>query len=271
MNVFRHSDTLLKRSAGLALSLVFGVTIFAAQLDAAEIPPLEADRPDVTEGALTVPRGSIQLETGFTRTKSCDITDYSLGELLVRIGLMEMLELRTGINSFVLSYSGDDSTSGREDVSLSAKIRCLKSPESFNLLHPDLGFIFGTTFPSGSGVYREEDPVPFGTLAAGWSLPWGFFFSTSTSLSFPNDDNGRYRVVNANFSLGYELAGKVDLFIEHYLESTEHDTILHFLDSGITFLAMPNFQLDFRMGISLNGERSWLMGAGAVYRILDFF
>ncbi len=65
---FRIREVVVYLSVGL-LSLVFSIIILSG-LYANEAPELAGDRPDVTESALTVPGGSVQLESGYTFTRS---------------------------------------------------------------------------------------------------------------------------------------------------------------------------------------------------------
>src|SRR5688572_6026289 len=60
-----------------------------------EREPIATDRPDFTETAIVVPRGSLQIESGFTYEKaSSGEKIFSLPELLFRWGIGEKTELR---------------------------------------------------------------------------------------------------------------------------------------------------------------------------------
>ena len=58
------------------------------------------DRPDATESAVTVGVGVFQLESGYTFDKADGVRIHSLGEILLRVGVADILELRFGINSY---------------------------------------------------------------------------------------------------------------------------------------------------------------------------
>ena len=61
---------------------------------------LVTDRPDQTESAVVVPRGTVQIETGWLRTEEEDgpveIETEELLGTLVRVGLSDRVELRLG-------------------------------------------------------------------------------------------------------------------------------------------------------------------------------
>jgi len=70
-------------------------------LDSATLDePLITDRPDFTESTDAVPRGHLQLEAGYTftydREKLDRTRDHTSPEILLRIGLVDRLELRLG-------------------------------------------------------------------------------------------------------------------------------------------------------------------------------
>ena len=56
------------------------------------------DRPDATESAITVAPGVFQLEFGYTFGEIESVSVHNLGEVLLRVGVADMLELRLGVN-----------------------------------------------------------------------------------------------------------------------------------------------------------------------------
>ncbi len=77
---------------------------------------LVTDRPDFTESTETVKLGRFQLEGGYTFTRIDNNKEHTLGELLLRIGARQRLELRIGISSYALTRS----PGGTHQVSLTA-------------------------------------------------------------------------------------------------------------------------------------------------------
>ncbi|HKY61551.1 MAG TPA: transporter, partial [Gemmatimonadota bacterium] len=102
--------------------LVFLVAALAGlnpgSLAGQEGAPLVTDRPDFTESAVTVPRGDVQLESGYTFTRSDEEDEHSLGEVLARIGLVERLEARIGFGSHAWITAAGNDPSGFEDPSV---------------------------------------------------------------------------------------------------------------------------------------------------------
>ena len=57
-------------------------------------PEIITDRPDQTESANTVPKNTLQLETGFIMEQNGDIKNYAYNTSLLRYGLFDNFELR---------------------------------------------------------------------------------------------------------------------------------------------------------------------------------
>ena len=62
----------------------------------AQSPDMVTDRPDQTESAAVVPRGLLQVETGYLFARDGDVDGYAVPGTLFRIGLGGRLELRIG-------------------------------------------------------------------------------------------------------------------------------------------------------------------------------
>src|SRR5688500_2105944 len=85
-------------------------------------PELLTDRPDFTETSFAVPRGSLQLESGFTYTDEGGSGGHvlNLPELLIRYGFAPRTELRIGTPEFVRVRNGGR-IDGMSDMSLGFK------------------------------------------------------------------------------------------------------------------------------------------------------
>ena len=76
------------------------------------------DRPDFTESGISVPKGRVQIEGGFSLVDYGRISVLSLPETLVRIGMKDGLEFRVGIPD----YEDRESVSGLGDLKVGAKL-----------------------------------------------------------------------------------------------------------------------------------------------------
>jgi hypothetical protein len=231
---------------------------------------LEGDRPDVTESSLTVPRSSLQIEAGYTIGDYGNMVEQSIGELLVRYGFLGFLEMRFGLNSYIIGEDDDGFTSGKDDLSAGLKLQLLRNASFTSAWVPNSALILGLTFPSGSGRYRGEGAEPRATLCVAWELPADFHFGSNFSMSYSVKDGVRSRNYSASFAFGYTLTDRIGIYIEHFLERLEEGETFHFCDAGLTLGITRDLQLDLRIGRSLYGPDAWFAGAGFIARTLDF-
>lgn len=235
--------------------------------------PLVADRPDFTESALTVPRGHVQAESGFTFTRQGDEESTSLGEVLIRIGIGERVEARLGVGSYSRvdpGVPGGGTFSGYEDPSVGLKI--MLTPQDGNLLppgHPQMALLLSTSAPLGSDELTADEWQPEAKLALGWSLTDRVSLSSMLIYGYPTDGDERFHQFGVSLSAGFSLADRWGAFLEGYGFSKESldGSSTTYLDGGVTFSISKDIQLDARIGAGLDDPSpNWFTGVGAVVR-----
>ena len=240
---------------------------------------LVTDRPDFTESPLTVAPGRVQLEGGYTFSRLESERSHTVGELLARIGVVDRLEFRLGLNSFVFRSEPDAvdslpsgrnrSVRGLEDVTLGLKVEVLRPPPSMPGL-PQLGILAGTTIPTGHSEIGSSGLQPGAILAAGWDLTEWLSAGMNVGYAYPEDENSRFDELSGSLALGFGLTKRLGAFAEWYgiypLPSDREAA--NNADAGFTYLLSPGFQLDARLGVGLGGPQpNFFIGAGAAWRI----
>jgi hypothetical protein len=104
--------------------------------------PLVTDRPDFTESGLVVGSGVLQLEAGGTYVDVDVEKATSLGELLVRYGITQGIELRLVTLTYLWSDSPDGTLSGFADSAIGAKIQ-LDARVARRIIDDGVDFLFG--------------------------------------------------------------------------------------------------------------------------------
>ncbi len=244
-----------------------------------EEPPLITDRPDFTESPVAVAPGLFQLEGGYTFSKDAGEDTHTLGEILLRIGILQRLEARIGLNSFVVSTEpgepgGGPSTSqrrsvrGLDDVTLAVKVELLRpAPSSPGI--PRLGIIAGTSLPTGRSDFGADGLQPGVLLAAAWELTGRLGLGTNFGYAYLEDEAGRFDELSGSVAFGFSLTERLGTFAEYFGtfpvgSGRESDNSA---DAGVTYLLGPNLQLDMRVGLGLGGPRpNYFLGAGASWR-----
>ncbi len=229
------------------------------------------DRPDFTESANVVPKGTVQFEFGYTFNKEKDygITNHTLGELLVRFTLVDKLEFRVGVNSYnIEKFEGfpvggppPSTVKGFGDMSLGLK---------WAIIPGNVAVLAATSLPTGGDVFGNSKPQPSITLALGKDINDTLAIGANLGVAGLNDGDSKVMEISASTSLGISLTDKLGMFVEYFgfYYGEDDGTDTHYLDAGFTYLVSPTFQLDIRGGKRLNkGESSYFMGFGASFRI----
>ena len=229
----------------------FGVLLVSAQ----EKPELVTDRPDQTEAPVLVPKGAIQVETGFQietdRQKNIETKNYTYNTTLLKYGVNEHFELRL-INEYLgtsTHVEGDTKTtkvSGLSPLALGVKIK-LAEEKGF---WPQAAFIGHVNLVSGSTEYEPD------YTAADFRFTFAHTLSEKFSLSYNLGAEWDGETPDAAFlytlSLGYRLNDRIGTFIEGYSFFPEHSKADNRVDAGVTFLITPLVQWDISGGLGLS-------------------
>ncbi|NOX98799.1 MAG: transporter [Verrucomicrobia bacterium] len=225
--------------------------------------PLVTDRPDFTEASVTVGKGVAQIELGYTYIDSDGSDVHSLGEPLLRYGILEdWLELRLAI--FPQTESGER---GFSDLYFGFKI-ALTPQEG---LLPEMALIPQTFVPTGSNAFSSNGWEP----GINWIYAWQIngFISTagSTQINRRFEDSGDdFLRLAQSWTIAFTLTEKVGAYTEWFAlfptGSGDNDNE-HYFNGGLTYLINNNIQADIRAGWGLNeAAEDFFIGAGLSVR-----
>ncbi len=229
--------------------------------------PLVTDRPDFTESAVTVTRGRTQIEFGYTFTELGELEEQTFGELLVRIGWTEILELRVALNSWAQVDGPGVDVSGSEDMSIGCKIR-LSDPLPAGSRLPQVAVLLATTLPTGSDEFGNSDLQPSATLALAWDVSDKTSIGSNVGYARLGESGDRFGELSASLALGRELSESLGGYVEVYaLSRQEGHGDDQFINAGFTWALSEDSQLDFRAGTGLDSDSAdFFVGAGAAWR-----
>jgi hypothetical protein len=256
--------------AFFALATVFWLLSPAGR--AQEGDPIDTDRPDQTESSALVAPRHLQLEVGL------QFTDAGPGEqilesptALIRLGVIERLELRFGIPTIETNLSGGNTTDFA-DPELGVKIKLWEERGA----RPQAALIAGTTIPAGSGRASSDRFDPAFRFAFGHTLPRGLSLGYNAGIAWatePVPGPGGGRSTESRFeytaALGYDITDRWGTFIEVFGDIGLSDSggPAHSVDGGVTYLLRENLQLDAAIGAGLTGAApDWFITAGVSYR-----
>lgn len=230
------------------LSLSFVVTTVTAQ-DA-----IITDRPDFTESGVSVPKGKVQVEGGFTLVDFGGIDVFSLPETLVRIGMKDGLELRIGIPD----YEDWEFKSGIGNLKIGAKL------EIDDLLDGwETAAIATIELPTGDDDIGSDHLSVDVLLAGGTELNEIYSFGSQVSVSLSGTDDGVDFGIGGTAVVSRSVAESLSSFLELAVAIPDFGEMELILHGGMAYLVQKNMQLDVHLGLGLTEESpDILFGAG---------
>jgi hypothetical protein len=227
--------------AAVALAL-----IGPARAGEPEPEPIATDRPDFTETAIVVPRGRLQLETGFTyENGSSGHRSFNLPEALLRWGIAEKTELRFVLPDYIRAWNGDK-TSGIGDSAIGFKHQ-LGPVGRF-----DLAVIGHATIPTGSSAFSSDRVDPEAAFTWATDLDERTSIAGMFGFLWPSEDGERNFTFTPTVSLGRSLGGRWGAFLEWAAEFPEDGGDIHLLHHGYTYRLSNDSQLDMHVGFGLS-------------------
>ncbi|MXY23400.1 MAG: transporter [Acidobacteria bacterium] len=253
----------IARVAFLVAAVAAGTTGARAQTQA---PELVTDRPDQTESAVAVPRGLVQVETGYLFARALDGVDtHTAPGTLVRIGLGGRTELRLGHTGII----GSGGRRGAGDSEIGAKVNVIPDPEGWR---PQLAVLGGLSLPTGADRYSSGGADPSFLFAfaheLGPRLSLGYNAGAAWESS-PGQPN-RDAFVVYSLALGVGLTDRLGTFLEVFGDRQVAGAAATnaSVDAGFTLLLDELVQWDVSVGRRLRGPADDLfVGTGLSFRL----
>ena len=256
----------------LTIVLVFATsTIILAQEGSNSLGTLITDRPDATESPNLIPKGFLQIETGAFYesfdSNAIKTENYTLNTTLVRLGLLENLELRIGWDfvegrTAINGVKQDNITSGFNPLLFGAKIGIPKEANGF----PEIGLLghLYLPFTAGSDYKPESTGVDF-------RFAFAHTLSATSSLSYNlgaqwHDDATQAAYIYT-IAYGQSITSHLGFYAELYGDLPEDASANHLWDAGLTYLLSESVQLDATVGSSITEGQDILISAGISFRL----
>lgn len=256
----------MKRMILLTTLLICGFAMLAQ-----EKPDIVTDRPDQTEASVLLPKGALQVETGFQFQNDVDNSieakEYTMNTTLIKYGINEYFELRL-ISEYIKTTEkqiGDftlDSKSGFVPLAIGMKIK-LAEEKGF---WPQAALIGHVHTKKADPDYSAE----FTSFA--FRLTFAHTLSEKLALSYNLGSEWNGITPEATFlytlSLAYKATSHMGVFIEGYSYFPEKSYADNRIDAGITYLISPVVQWDLSGGIGLS-ERApdYFLSTGLSFRL----
>ena len=251
------------RAAG---ALLLGAAVLAGAAGAtAHGQELVTDRPDQTESATVVPRGLLQVETGYLFTRDGGVDSHAAPGTLFRVGLGGRTELRLG-------HAGVMGTEGRRgagDSEIGAKVNLIPRAEG---PRPELALLGGLSLPTGDRRFSSDGADPSFLVAFAHELRPGLSLGYNAGAAWESsaDQPDRDAFVVYSLALGVGLTDRLGAFFEVFGDRQVTGPVAGGVsaDTGLTLLLTDVLQLDVSVGRGLRGPADDLfVGAGLSLRM----
>ncbi len=236
---------------------------------------LITDRPDAAESSQTVGKDRVQIETSVQYSQDdssgTELNIFSFPTLL-RYGFTTWAELRVeGELITVEKPEGLPSDAGFADLAFGLKGHFVDGGG----IIPSLGLLLNIETPVGDAGFTADATQPEIKLLTDWELPADFSLAANNGIDLPARDSAGDRFARYLYAvaLGHPLPllpERTGLFVEltgaFPLKSGKDEE--HSLDTGVTFLVTPDFQLDSFVQIGLNDSTADITtGIGFSWRV----
>ncbi len=254
----------------VAVFFALVVAVTAQPISAGE--PLVTDRPDFTESSSVVGVAVVQFEGGVTFFETADGTETTTaGEVLVRWGVLQRLELRFGLPTYTWIDQPGSSSSGFVDSFVGLKYQFADAAGRGFLGGMEAAVIASTTVPTGEADFSSSNWQPSAVLAVGWDLSPNLGFGMNFGVSRPSDGDDRYTSAWASAVLGVAITNEFSAFFElfGFNREEERGPNTATFQAGVVYLLSPDLQLDLRAARRLTDRGvdllvgvgvSWLLG-----------
>lgn len=231
----------------------------------AQSPELVTDRPDQTESTTVVPRGLLQVETGYLFTREGDVDSHAAPGTLFRIGLGGRTELRLG-------HAGVMGTEGRRgagDSELGAKLNLIPRADGWQ---PELAVLGGLSLPTGGSRFSSGGADPSFLVAFAHELAprLSLGYNAGAAWESSPDVPGRDAFMVYSLALGIGVTERLGAFLEVFGDRQVTDPVASSVsaDTGLTLLLTEVLQLDVSVGRRLRGPADDLfVGTGLSLRL----
>lgn len=227
---------------------------------------LVTDRPDQTESAIVVPKGSLQIETGLVYETSNDeaIKNFAGPSTLLRYGISNIFELRmfNQYESNRIDLEGSKiKIKGLSDLEFGLKIQLLKKGNT----NTDIAFLSHVVLPTAKDELSNMKTGTINRLCVSNQLTSNIALGYNIGYQYLNETDA----FTHSITLAFPVIKIFGMYIENYGTLLEGGHFENNFDLGVTYLLADNFQLDLSYGFGLNNDMNYI-STGLSWNISSF-
>jgi hypothetical protein len=241
---------------------IVNTAVFAQEAD------IVTDRPDQSNTPLLVPKGALQVETGFMMEKqnstSIDQTNYTYNNSLIKFGINEHFEFRFNVGYVGTRKIIDDiiSTKGLAPIGVGVKIKLADAKGAW----PQAAVISNINLRAGGKEFMPAYTANDITFACAHELSKRLSFTYNAGIKW--NGNSPEATFIYTMTLTYAVTNKLGTFAEVYAFFPEKHKTDHRVDGGLTYKFSSKFQYDLSGGLQLgNDSPDFFLSTGLSFRL----
>lgn len=214
------------------------------------------DRPDQTESSSTIPKKSLQIESGmlmkYVEEGEISIREIAVPGTLFRYGISDGVEIRV-VSQYIniREENSEREISGIADLEIGAKIQLLRKEGG----KTEMVLLSHFILPTGTKQVSFGKLGTINKLCLSHELSDALGLGYNLGYSYFGVDNGFFTY---SMALAIGITDKAGIYIEPYGELGLLDQYFSNINAGLTYLIKDNFQLDFSFGTGLNHSMNFL-------------
>jgi hypothetical protein len=245
--------------------LIVCLLLLGAQIPllAQKLPPIQLDRPDQTECPFIVPKGYVQVETGFNiEDIGGGVKSYTYPTALWKYGINENVEFRL-ITEFTTVENNGLNISGLAPITVGFKARLVEESG----IVPKTSFTGHlTTATVGSKAFHTDYTAPSFRFLMQHTLSSKLSLSYNLGAEWDGENPGQTFLYT--LTTGYAISERLGAYFELFGFAPADDKARHSFDGGFTFLVNDDFMLDLSGGFRVtdNAPKGYV-SLGISYRL----
>ena len=214
------------------------------------------DRPDQTESSTTVPKQSLQIETGTQFSTKDDQLNTEkqllLPTSLFRIGLTENVELRLLSQlEFYQERRDTNSFIGLSDLEIGTKIQLFKKKGSWI----EIAFLSHLVLPVGTIGLTNKKIGTINKLSISHELNKKSTIGYNIGYDYFGENNGD---LTYSIAYGFNISEKTSIYIESFGKINNFIQNETNIDLGFCYLIKANIQYDFSFSIGITQRMNYI-------------
>ncbi|MBO6585204.1 MAG: transporter [Gracilimonas sp.] len=217
------------------------------------------DRPGIGNGSYVVEAGVFGLETGVQLSTGNAVNQFDIGQMLLRFGVMENLELRALLNSYSTQYFDrtDAVNSGFQDLGLAAKYKLYEAEDG----QTRISTIGKISVPVGASAFTNDEIVPTLFLVGDQSLTNNLSISSNLGYTFGVGDLSDNWLFTLTPGFSFPNQQNLSAYAGYAGIYDGNNTNLHYAEAGLALVVNDGAQLDLNAGYEFERE-SFFIGIG---------